>query len=609
MYGFKYGYGYGLGVYTANQYILNIDFDRTYQSLDYKTDGVELVTNGGFDTDSDWLKGIGWSISGGKATSDGTQTTNSDLRTLSTVGMTIGSYIVVTLSAEVTSGSIFVKARGNVSANITTTGDKNIIISVGSSSDYFSIVASSDFIGSVDNISVQKVIQIPNQVYSKNTGTLQDTALYSGVGYQFENGTTSIDLSAELALATSMIYRYDGVQTYTETPFDLTSSVASGVYKDVYYFSDTLSQTEIDLYSSSPNTFYNQVVDGSIDNCVLNLEYGKDGYVKNVADYSEVEILNDQFNDNSNYWILKSSTTISSGSLNFDGTLNGELARISNLGLLNHSSILVKYNLTAYTQGTLFVKIGGTSSYVLDDYTLGYKYQIIADGTLDNFQFRGESDVIASISDIEIIGLSGIYPIQNFQTANLLPNLGYGVQKANYNLDGNGFITSPSEYFEASDVFDFYGDTGWQYDGSPFEIDFITKFIDNGTSNQTLFGAYDGVNTIEIKYMHYLTRVQARLGTTDLVLNSNEKFNKAFFTLMHDGVSFRLAVNGVVTDSLSNIGSFPVSANCFLGVLNNNGVVSNPMLEAVSLFRVTGSRTGEERLEAYNDAVAKGLLE
>ena len=34
--------------------------------------GPELVTNGGFDSDSDWTKGAGWSISGGKAANDGT---------------------------------------------------------------------------------------------------------------------------------------------------------------------------------------------------------------------------------------------------------------------------------------------------------------------------------------------------------------------------------------------------------------------------------------------------------------------------------------------------------------------------------------------------------
>lgn len=41
--------------------------------------GPELVTNGTFDTDSDWTKGTGWSIANGVARSDGSQTGISDL--------------------------------------------------------------------------------------------------------------------------------------------------------------------------------------------------------------------------------------------------------------------------------------------------------------------------------------------------------------------------------------------------------------------------------------------------------------------------------------------------------------------------------------------------
>ena len=40
-----------------------------YTVTDYFSD--ELITNGGFDTDSDWVKGLGWTISGGKASYDG----------------------------------------------------------------------------------------------------------------------------------------------------------------------------------------------------------------------------------------------------------------------------------------------------------------------------------------------------------------------------------------------------------------------------------------------------------------------------------------------------------------------------------------------------------
>ena len=37
----------------------------------YQVSDTELVTNGNFDTDSDWTKGSSWTISGGAAHSDG----------------------------------------------------------------------------------------------------------------------------------------------------------------------------------------------------------------------------------------------------------------------------------------------------------------------------------------------------------------------------------------------------------------------------------------------------------------------------------------------------------------------------------------------------------
>jgi len=42
------------------------------QNGDFSQEGAELVTNGGFDTDSDWIKQSQWSIANGKATYDGT---------------------------------------------------------------------------------------------------------------------------------------------------------------------------------------------------------------------------------------------------------------------------------------------------------------------------------------------------------------------------------------------------------------------------------------------------------------------------------------------------------------------------------------------------------
>ena len=55
-----------------------IDFTRstTGTYLDSVVYGDELVTNGTFATDSDWVKGTGWSISGGVGVANGVTSQN-----------------------------------------------------------------------------------------------------------------------------------------------------------------------------------------------------------------------------------------------------------------------------------------------------------------------------------------------------------------------------------------------------------------------------------------------------------------------------------------------------------------------------------------------------
>ena len=65
----------------------------------------ELVTNGGFDTDSNWTKGTGWTISGGKAVA--TSCTNQNL--VGALSILIGNAYKVTFTVSDYSGSGTVK--------------------------------------------------------------------------------------------------------------------------------------------------------------------------------------------------------------------------------------------------------------------------------------------------------------------------------------------------------------------------------------------------------------------------------------------------------------------------------------------------------------------
>jgi hypothetical protein len=140
---------------------------------------VNLITNGTFDTDSDWTKGTGWSISNGKARRSG-HSVNSDIRQYVPVvngGLYKFSY---TRSYESGEGvtNIYVQldnanysTLGNYSSTVveehtvegyfTTTFTGNLL---------FRIFGINDFTGTIDNISVQEIkTDTPRIDFADNT--------------------------------------------------------------------------------------------------------------------------------------------------------------------------------------------------------------------------------------------------------------------------------------------------------------------------------------------------------------------------------------------------------------------------------------------------------
>ena len=129
------------------------------QNGDFSEIGSELVANGGFDTDSGWTKGTGWSISGGKAICDGTigfifqslvgTTTNEAFK----ITYTISNYI---------SGSVAVGFGSGLNQPLGTQrnadGTYTEYLTKSSTSTSFGFKSAS-FIGSIDNVSVKEVGQ------------------------------------------------------------------------------------------------------------------------------------------------------------------------------------------------------------------------------------------------------------------------------------------------------------------------------------------------------------------------------------------------------------------------------------------------------------------
>ena len=115
--------------------------------------GDEEVTNGGFDTDSDWIKGSGWTISGGKAKRL-VAAPSTDLVQLS-VFNNFKSTIKVTFEVEASSGSV--RARiGQTNLNYVGQGT-HTFYAIPSGNDQLKFQADSNFIGSIDNVSIKEV--------------------------------------------------------------------------------------------------------------------------------------------------------------------------------------------------------------------------------------------------------------------------------------------------------------------------------------------------------------------------------------------------------------------------------------------------------------------
>ena len=139
------------------------------------TIGNELITNGDFATDSDWTKGTGWTISGGKANCDGSQSAQSNFYQVGIVPINI--YYQVTFTATVVSGGVTLAIGGSNAQPITTASGTYTVYSKATSGDsnlYFS--ANSTFVGSIDNVSVKEYTSADMDFTRATTATIVNSA-------------------------------------------------------------------------------------------------------------------------------------------------------------------------------------------------------------------------------------------------------------------------------------------------------------------------------------------------------------------------------------------------------------------------------------------------
>ena len=119
--------------------------------------GSELVTNGGFDTDSDWIKGAGWTIAGGVATHAAGTVSNLDQANVTTPG----KWYEFTINATASGGSWALQLAGGATTIIAsglTTGSFAFLALAATGNTTLRVrVAGTGTTLEVDNISVREL--------------------------------------------------------------------------------------------------------------------------------------------------------------------------------------------------------------------------------------------------------------------------------------------------------------------------------------------------------------------------------------------------------------------------------------------------------------------
>jgi hypothetical protein len=123
--------------------------------------GQETITNGGFDTDTDWVKATGWTIGSGVASCDGTQvgSTNISQNGVTELGFLYRVMYTVTIY---TAGTIRM-LLGNILSATTPQSSAGTFseVTTPDTATNVQVRGDVDFIGSVDNVSVKRILEQP----------------------------------------------------------------------------------------------------------------------------------------------------------------------------------------------------------------------------------------------------------------------------------------------------------------------------------------------------------------------------------------------------------------------------------------------------------------
>lgn len=117
----------------------------------------ELITNGGFNTDTIWNKGTGWTINGGVASRDGSSTSSDLYNTSANSKIQVGKVYTITFTTTINAGKLGVSFGGAIVVdNIITSGTYSYnVLTKNIDGIYFTRCDGLN--GTIDNVSIKEV--------------------------------------------------------------------------------------------------------------------------------------------------------------------------------------------------------------------------------------------------------------------------------------------------------------------------------------------------------------------------------------------------------------------------------------------------------------------
>ena len=326
----------------------------------FSQEGSELVTNGDFVTDSDWVKGTGWSISDGKLNAISVNSTSATQSVSSFIGK---SFKVTYTISDYSQGEVRLflgGAQQTLDRSENGTFTEYITITSGNSTLYIQGV--NNFTGSIDNVSVKEV----GQDWSLGTGW----SIGDGI---VEANNTSSFISQSGLIEASKLYRltfearlksgtngtinaYIGGSNnkqFTIANTDWQSftyeDTKGGSGADSIYFNNNGTELELD------NISVKEITD---DTDLPRIDY-TDGCGSWLLETQSTNLItqSELFSDSS--WVKTNSSITSNLVISPDGALNADkLVEDASTGEKFTQTIRPVSNTTIYT-ASVFVKFAG----------------------------------------------------------------------------------------------------------------------------------------------------------------------------------------------------------------------------------------------------------